>query len=306
MYFKPRIFISSTMGDKLQLRTDIKNIFESAGAEVVLYEKDLTPSVNPNTYRSDILQTEFAIFIIDQRYGAKTNTGLSGTEEEFDIVSFNKKPCHVYLKKIKKTDEAKQFEDKIRSKGISFYYYKDTKDLLNKLRLTCFTIARDIAYYQIDNQKINQTLVRKLALKNDIEAGKIYCQIMDELFEISNKTPFHLNNSNLLIQAMDTWASYVLASTKSILIDRKADELLRDLCNNILIFNGRMATESTSSPQSMTLNILNETLYLSFNQWIYPIDSQWYDNQLAIIINAYNNYKNYLANMAMEVELLIT
>lgn len=129
---------------------------------------------------------------------------------------------------------------------------------------------------------------------------------MDELFEISNKTPFHLNNSNLLIQAMDTWASYVLASTKSILIDRKADELLRDLCNNILIFNGRMATESTSSPQSMTLNILNETLYLSFNQWIYPIDSQWYDNQLAIIINAYNNYKNYLANMAMEVELLIT
>jgi len=152
MYFKPRIFISSTMGDKLQLRTDIKNIFESAGAEVVLYEKDLTPSVNPNTYRSDILQTEFAIFIIDQRYGAKTNTGLSGTEEEFDIVSFNKKPCHVYLKKIKKTDEAKQFEDKIRSKGISFYYYKDTKDLLNKLRLTCFTIARDIAYYQIDNQ----------------------------------------------------------------------------------------------------------------------------------------------------------
>ena len=34
MYFKPRIFISSTMGDKLQLRTDIKNIFESAMEQI--------------------------------------------------------------------------------------------------------------------------------------------------------------------------------------------------------------------------------------------------------------------------------
>ena len=129
---------------------------------------------------------------------------------------------------------------------------------------------------------------------------------MDELYEISNKTPFNFTNSNLLIQAMDTLASYVHASTKNILIDSKADDLLRDLCNNILIFNGRMANDSTSSPQFTTLNVLNEILYLSFNQWIHPIDSQWYDNQLAIIISAYNNYKNYLSHMAMEVELLIT
>ena len=95
------------MGDKLELRETIKRWFESAGAEVALYEKDLTPSINPNTYREDILHTDFVIFILDERYGAKTNTGLSGTEEEFHIVSHNKKPCHVYLKHIEKTDEAK-------------------------------------------------------------------------------------------------------------------------------------------------------------------------------------------------------
>lgn len=117
------------MGDKLQLRTDIKNIFESAGAEVVLYEKDLTPSVNPNTYRSDISQTEFAIFIIDQRYGAKTNTGLSGTEEEFDIVSFNKKPCHVYLKKIKKQMRRNSLKIKFEARGYLF--------ITIKIRKTC-------------------------------------------------------------------------------------------------------------------------------------------------------------------------
>lgn len=110
MYFKPRIFVSSTMGDKLALRNKIKEIFESAGAEVALYEKDLTPSTTPNTYREDILQTDFVVFIIDERYGVKTNLGLSGTEEEFNIVTSNHMPCHVYLKQIEKTEEAEKFE----------------------------------------------------------------------------------------------------------------------------------------------------------------------------------------------------
>ena len=128
MYFKPRIFVSSTMGDKLTLRNNIKGIFESAGAEVALYEKDLTPSTTPNTYREDILQTDFVVFIIDERYGAKTNLGLSGTEEEFNIVTGNHMPCHVYLKQIEKTEEAEKFENLIKSKGISYFYYKDEKD----------------------------------------------------------------------------------------------------------------------------------------------------------------------------------
>lgn len=304
MYFKPRIFISSTMGDKLKLRKEIKSIFESAGAEVVLYEKDLTPSINPNTYRNDILQTEFAIFIIDQRYGVKTTNGLSGTEEEFDVVSFYKKPCHVYLKKIKKTNEAKSFEEKIRNKGISFYYYKDTPDLLNKLKSTCFTIARDIAYYELDNNQIEPELVRKMALKHDVNVGKFYCQMMDKLCDISNKTQFNFTNSNLLIQAMDVSATYVKASINAFFIDKKAEELLRGLCDLILIFNSKMAKESIAGTMHTTLQIENEELYLAFNQWMPGVDIGWYDLQLQNIIISYNVYKEYLSKMAMELELI--
>ena len=124
MYFKPRIFISSTMGDKLQLRTEIKNEFEKHGAEVALYEKDLTPSVDLNTYRNDVLKADFVIFIIDGRYGKKTEFGISGTEEEFILAQSNKIPFHVYLKQVRKTENAKAFEEKLKAKGISFYFYK--------------------------------------------------------------------------------------------------------------------------------------------------------------------------------------
>ena len=74
MYFKPRIFVSSTMGDKLALRNKIKDIFESAGAEVALYEKDLTSSTTPNTYREDILQTDFVVFKNDKEKLKKIKT----------------------------------------------------------------------------------------------------------------------------------------------------------------------------------------------------------------------------------------
>ena len=139
MYFKPRIFISSTMGDKLQLRTDIKNEFEKHGAEVALYEKDLTPSVDLNTYRSDVLKADFVIFIIDDRYGKKTEFGISGTEEEFVLVQNNRIPFHVYLKQVRKTKNAKAFEEKLKTKGISFYYYHSEEELKEKLFSTSFT-----------------------------------------------------------------------------------------------------------------------------------------------------------------------
>lgn len=49
MIFKPRIFISSTLSENLKVRSKIENFFSSIGAEAMLYEKNLTPSVNTMT-----------------------------------------------------------------------------------------------------------------------------------------------------------------------------------------------------------------------------------------------------------------
>jgi len=291
------------MGDKLKLRTQIKNIFEGVGAEIALYEKDLTPSIEPNAYRNDILRTDFVIFIIDERYGAITDTGISGTEEEFNIVVYNKKPCHVYLKQINKTDNAKRFEAVINSKGISYYYYKDENDLKKKLKSTCFTIARDIVFSNIDSQQISPILVRKMAIRNDIEIGKPFCQLMEAVIDINNKTPFTFMQSNLLIQALDVPTHSILAEPQSIFIDKKCDSILRTLCQQITAFNEKMSLESCPNSNHATINFNNSVLYLSSNQWNLNVDFNWYNSQIQTIINTYNEYKSYLAEMLLEGEL---
>ena len=103
-FFKPRIFISSLLKNRIKLRESIEKILTSAGAEVLLYEKILTPSVNLNAYRTNVKDADFIIMILDENYGTKTKTGRSGVEEEYIIATENRIKTHIYLKnsKIKK------------------------------------------------------------------------------------------------------------------------------------------------------------------------------------------------------------
>lgn len=302
MYFKPRIFISSTMGDKLRIRDRIGKIFEEAGAEIALYEKNLTPSIEKSTYRSDILKTDFVIFIIDEKYGNPTENGISGTEEEFNIVLACNKPCHVYLKEIEKTDAAKQFEDNIKSKGISFYYYKDEKELERKVKLTFFTIARDILFSDIDSYQIEPVLVHNLAIHHDINASKYFCKLMDEVINIGIRTAGYLIQSNIMLVAIADVATSILNEPKRIFIDSKCDELLRNVCFLIGEFTGLMANQSTPGPD-FEYNFSGEIIKLSFNQWLCSIDMNWYNTKLQEIINTYNDYKSYLAHKLLDKEL---
>ena len=50
MFFQPRIFISSLLKWKLETREEIKKILEDCGATVLMYEKNLTPSMGNYTY----------------------------------------------------------------------------------------------------------------------------------------------------------------------------------------------------------------------------------------------------------------
>jgi hypothetical protein len=111
MSFKPRIFISSTF-DLINLRKKLSNFYISIGAEPLLYEENLTPSVNRSTYRQDILDADFTIFIFHKRYGSETDFGISGTHEEWLIANQNNIPSHVYIKF--DNDEDSQKEEKLK------------------------------------------------------------------------------------------------------------------------------------------------------------------------------------------------
>ena len=304
MYFKPRIFISSTMGDKLELREIIKSVFEKSGAEVALYEKDLTPSTIPNTYRQDILQTDFVIFIIDERYGAKTSSGLSGTEEEFNIVTYNNKLCHVYLKEIEKTDEAKAFENNIKSKGISYYYYKDETDLLIKLQSTCFTIAADIYKSKLLQQRVEPQLITKLAVEKDYDMAVGYIKLFEAAIDLSNNSGFNFQNSNLSIAILDAPCEHFFRN-KNLFIDKKLEDLFRNLFQIVADINGFISNQSITGTTGINYKLFDNSLvFISYSQFNHGVDYNYLTNRIQEMATSFYNVKSYVSAMKLEADLI--
>lgn len=138
MSFKPRIFISSLLDGKLEIRSKIENFFISVGAEPILYEKNLTPSSSINTYRQDIVDSDFVIVILDENYGSVTESGLSGTEEEFNIAMSNRLKTHVYIRNFKKEKKRgakaeREFINRIKKLEYHIVYMKMITNYSNAL-----------------------------------------------------------------------------------------------------------------------------------------------------------------------------
>ena len=145
MIFSPKIFISSTFQENEKIRKKIRNYFYSIGAEPLLYERELTPSTNPMTYRINLLDADFMILIVKNDYGTITDTGMSGIHEEYKIAHNNKIPLHVYLNKnaVEASNNGNNpLVEDLKKDGISYYYFDNDFELLKQLKKTTFTIAK--------------------------------------------------------------------------------------------------------------------------------------------------------------------
>ncbi len=200
--FKPRIFISSTL-DLADARKQIKGIFDSIGAETLEYEVNLTPSSAKMSYRQDIIDSDFVIFIFSEKYGQKTKNGISGTHEEWNIVKNRQIPCHVYRKKTEAKDkELSNFEEKeIEHNEVSYYYFEDEKDLIDRIKSTSFQIAHEIALSKLDKADVDINMIRRLAIHKDSETLlKIVRPIEEILTTSSEAIPKTTNILSLVIE----------------------------------------------------------------------------------------------------------
>ena len=220
MYFKPKIFISSTFS-LTEWRSQIKGFFETVGAETLLYEKDLTPSITPSAYRQDIKDADFIIFIFDEKYGSKTDTGKSGTHEEWDIIRDTNIPKHVYLKNSGALEpEQEEFiRDNIKNSSISYYYYGDHTDMLNQIKKMTFTISRDIAIHKLFDLKIEDKAIRKLAFNRDYSLALYFIQEIDLLRNLQNKDFVDLVNTTILEERISGWFESFSNNSFNIFID---------------------------------------------------------------------------------------
>lgn len=244
MGFKPRIFISSTLSENFELRQEIKKFLEEIGAEVMLYETNLTPSTTPYTYRYDIQNADFIILIIKEKYGSLTNTRLSGTHEEFLISMHKKIPLHVYMKQTENynkeiiNNEVDAFKNDIEKNNIAYYLYRTDEELLSRIKQTVFTIYSDIIESKVSALKLKQDKILELSMNHDYTVAIGYFKLFDTLLNYHNDSEvcnYDFYNSNLLLAGLE-YAYLQFSHKEFIFIDRKIQELYSEIMNEYAQF----------------------------------------------------------------------
>lgn len=249
MIFKPRIFISSTLSENLSVRTQIENFYSSIGAETMLYEKDLTPSIHPMTYRRDILDADFVILIIKSQYGERTETGISGTQEEFQIALESKIPMHVYIKLADGASEAQELIDEINKNHISYYYYKSDAELLTRIKKTTFTIAKEIMLRNVEISKLPTESVIKIGIKHDYDKAIEFAKIVNSMQKVHEFTTYDYVDSTLFSSFLLSYADYK-NSQNLLFVDNKLEEMVTDMISICMEFFKQHPLDFTSIVES--------------------------------------------------------
>ncbi len=301
MFFKPRIFISSTL-DLASIRGEIESLFESVGAETMLYEKNLTPSINRSTYRQDVLEADFAIFIFEERYGGTTETGKSGTNEEWDIVAQARIPAHVYIKKTdEKEDSLNRFlSDEIQGKRVSYYYYSNTAELLEQIRRMIFTVARDITLFKIEQQKLPDDLVRKLAVSSDYSKALSFIRTIEELGKTHNSGWIDILDTTILTDIMQAFSHH----NQTTFIDSRLNLLFGVVVESFEEFREFHArTHTTRAYRDVHLKTLNADLSIGVLDRHYTTDYEQLEALLTKFLDSYKEFRKFVLELKNDLDI---
>ncbi len=307
MIFKPRIFLSSTLSENLKIRSEIESFFSSIGAEAMLYEKNLTPSINTMTYREDILDADFIIFIIKNNYGARTERGISGTHEEFQIALDNNIPKHVYIKLEKNERDAQELINEINNNQISYYYFKNDKDLLKRIKETTFTIAKEIMLKKVEDASLPRNSVKKISTKHDYDKAIEIIKIIESMKKVNRYTEFDWVGSSLFGSFIEPIELYK-ANEEWFFIDRKLEDILDELLAIYREFN-QYFYDYTSIPgthRTIKVEVLGEVGISRGSVCDSPkLSHTEYEEIISRFLEKYGEFRLYVERMRVHTDTIV-
>lgn len=306
MYYKPRIFVSSTF-DLIPIRLKIDKIFKETGGEVMLYEKNLTPSTQITTYRKDIQEADFVIFVLDNKYGTKVeDSGLSGTHEEWIIASRSKIPCHVYIKHDNtKEDELKKLINELNKLGVSYYYYKNTNDLLKRMKASVFTIAKEIAINQVDKLKMSRKDILKHSIMFDYAEAISIIKLVES---IKRKIKvINLFDTTLFYDVLDR-LTYIYDYDFPNFVDNRINVLFKELVfsyNKVTQLHTSIYTNKIGTQKKIYLEELDEEInYNSLSYHGKPGERDKVKENYEAFFEAYDRFKELVEKLKIEIDSL--
>ncbi|AXR69531.1 DUF4062 domain-containing protein [Leptospira mayottensis] len=256
MYFRPRIFLSSVLS-LINIRDKVAEILESSGAEVMRYENNLTPSSTLATYRQDILEADFILFIFDKTYGTPTDSGKSGTHEEWELAIEADIPKHVYVKKTNNSENPLKsfFEKEISSQYVSYFYYKNDQELLKQVKSRIFTVAREIAIRKLDAKYLSSHQIRTLVYEYDYQRALRIIRSMEELLKCQAKGLIDFLETTILSSYFSRWRMQIESDNNHYFINDELNKTLNILISEFSKFEDLHFKSFTSTGESKDIKL---------------------------------------------------
>ena len=308
MIFRPKIFISSTFKENEKIRNQIRDYFYSVGAEPLLYEYELTPSIQPMTYRINLADADFMIMIVKDNYGTETESGLSGIHEEYKIAHNNNIPLRVYLKKDSSSSEGvdNPLLDDLKKDGISYYYFDNDKDLLKRLKETTFTIAKEIMLKEIETSKIPKESIIRLAGNSDYIRAMQVVSIIESMKDAVQVYELDWITSNMFSACLEC-ISYEFASLGHHFINWKIDDALNEMLAIANEYSNHFCRDFTSNGhyREYPVKIIN---LVNVSHSTYNKVTDWalgdYQNKMKEFFKAYEDFKKLVQNIKTEIDII--
>lgn len=307
MIFKPRIFLSSTLNENLKIRSEIEKFYLSIGAEAMLYEKNLTPSVNTMTYRKDILDADFVIFIIKNKYGTRTEQGISGTHEELQIALETNIPKHVYIKLEEGERDANELIEEIDNNQISYYYFNNDEDLLKRIKETTFTIAKELMLKKIEEASLPRNSVKKISVKHDYDKATEIIKIIESMKKVNRYAKFDWIDSTLFDSFIEPIQMH-RNNESWLFIDRKIEDILDELLSIYEQFD-QHCYDYTSIPGTyriIKVAVLGEVGVSRCSVCQQPkLSHSQYADIIRSFLEKYTEFKEYIGKMRLLTDTIV-
>ncbi len=306
MIFRPRIFISSTLNENLSIREKLEVFFKSIGAEPMLYETNLTPSVVSSSYRTDILDADFIIFILKNQYGTPTpDTGLSGIHEEFQIALSTNIPKHVYVKKSPEESMTQSLKAEIDSHQISYYYFDKDPELLSRIKETSFTIAKEIMLKKVEDMALPKQSVRKISTQYDYSQAVEIIKALRVMRDFGQKYGCDYVTTTLFSDFLSPIANRKYIED-SLFIDQLLELKFNEMLNIYNSFVQNHCIDYTAIPgtnRTYNVPVLGQVVIYKCQANAHPqITYDEYYHFISQFFDAFSSFENYVSNMRINLD----
>lgn len=233
---------------------------------------------------------------------------MSGTHEEFRITLSSKIPKHVYIK-LDSTDKAsKELIEEINNNGVSYYYFKDDAELLERIKETTFTIAKETMLYKVENTQLPHKTVGKICSNHDYIQAIDIIKIIKEMMWLHSNREYDFVDSNIFDSFIEPIA-YEVNRQGWFFVNKELENKIKGMLEIYNEFGKTHCDDYTSNPgthREYSVEILDKVTISMCSSTPYSKNTR--EHYLDIVerfLDKYCDFETYVANMKLTSDTII-